>query len=98
MRLIAAFIANIGRGFWSRLPDVRSNWITSAKWFVLFMIGYFMLHPIAGLYNKSDYRDVIFMLGLAATGMGIDMPIAILRRAAWKEDVQRALETEPPKK
>lgn len=77
--------------------DPRSGWVTLGKWVILFLLGYLMLNPVAGLYNKSDYRDVIFMLSLAAAGMGLELPITFMRRAAWKKDVQEALEQEPPK-
>ena len=77
--------------------DPRSNWITVSKWGVIWSIGYFMLHPICGIYEKSDYRDVIFMLSLVGASMGLEVPITFLRRAAWKEEVKEALNTEPPK-
>lgn len=76
--------------------DPRSNVVTLGKWAIVAAVGYFMLHPIAGIYEKSDYRDIIFMAGLMATLMGLDVPITWQRKAAWKKEVQEALETPPP--
>ncbi len=79
------------------MMDARSSVVTIAKWVFLFLLGYFLLHPIAGIYEKSDYRAVIFMVSLTAGIIGVDIPIAALRRRKWKEEVKRALYTEPPK-
>ena len=77
--------------------DARSKTVTWIKWVLLFFLGYFLLHPIAGIYEKSDYRDVIFMLTFVAGIMGVDVPLTFFRRMAWKKDVEKALHTEPPK-
>lgn len=55
--------------------DARSSAVTWFKWLVLFLLGYFLLHPVAGIYEKSDYRDVVFMLTFMAGVMGVDVPI-----------------------
>ena len=77
--------------------DARSSAVTWLKWLVLFLLGYFLLRPVAGIYEKSDYRDVVFMLTFMAGVMGVDVPITFLRRKAWKQDVEKALHSEPPK-
>lgn len=79
------------------MVDARSNVVTICKWVFLFLLGYFLLHPIAGIYEKSDYRDVIFMVSLMAGIIGVDIPITAARRRKWKQEVMEALYKEPPK-
>lgn len=64
---------------------------------ILAAFGYFLLHPVAGIYEKSDYKDIIFMMSFMAGVMGLDVPLAFLRRKAWEKEVDEALHTEPPK-
>lgn len=78
-------------------PDVRSSWVNIIKWIILGALGYFLLHPVAGIYEKSDSRDVVYILAFMAAVMGIDIPLTFARKAAWKKDVEEALHAEPPK-
>lgn len=77
--------------------DSRSKAVTIGKWVFLFFLGYFLLHPIAGIYQKSDYRDVVFMVSLMAGIIGVDIPLTAWRRRTWAKEVKEALYTEPPK-
>lgn len=77
--------------------DPRSNWLNIVKWVILATLGYFLLNPVAGIYEKTDARDVVYVLTFMAGVMGVDIPLTMLRRKAWKKDVETALNTEPPK-
>ena len=78
------------------MPDPRSKLITVAKWTILFLFGWFLLHPIAGIYEKSDVRDIVYMVVFIGGVMGLDIPIIMARKAAWRKDVAEALNTPVP--
>ena len=75
--------------------DPRSDWINIVKWVILATLGYLLLNPIVGIYEKTDARDVVYILTFMAGVMGVDIPLTMLRRKAWKKDVEEALKTDP---